>query len=41
MIKARNSKLKTGLSAYALYQKDNDIARVRIAVDKRFWRPLS
>ncbi len=28
------------LYAYSLYQKDNDIAQVRVAVDKRFWRPL-
>jgi hypothetical protein len=29
------------LYAHSLYQKDNDIAQVRVAVDKRFWRPLS
>jgi len=28
-------------SAYALYQKYDDIARVRIGVDKGFRRPLS
>ncbi len=28
------------LYAHSLYQKDHDIARVRVAVDKRFWRPL-
>ncbi len=28
------------LYAYSLYQKDNDIAKMRVAVDKRFWRPL-
>ncbi|NQT69502.1 MAG: hypothetical protein HQ552_07965 [Desulfobacteraceae bacterium] len=28
------------LYADSLYQKDNDIAKVRVAVDKRFWRPL-
>ena len=28
------------LYAHSLYKKDNDIARVRVAVDKRFWRPL-
>ncbi len=28
------------LYAYSLYQKNNDIAKVRVAVDKRFWRPL-
>jgi hypothetical protein len=28
------------LYAYSLYQKNNDIAKVRVAVDKRFYRPL-
>ncbi len=28
------------LYAYSFYQKNNDIAKVRVAVDKRFWRPL-
>jgi len=28
------------LYAHSLYQKKNDIAQVRVAVDKRFWRPL-
>ncbi len=28
------------LYADSLYQKNNDIAKVRVAVDKRFWRPL-
>ena len=27
--------------AYAQYQQGKDIAQVRIAVDKKFWRPLS
>ncbi len=26
--------------AYSRYQKGDDIAQVRVAVDKRFWRPL-
>jgi hypothetical protein len=29
------------LYADSLYQKNNDIAKIRVAVDKRFWRPLS
>ena len=29
------------LYADSLYKKNNDIAQVRVAVDKRFWRPLS
>ena len=28
------------LYAYSLYQKNNDFAKVRVAVDKKFWRPL-
>ena len=28
------------LYAHSLYKKDNDIASVRVAVDKKFWRPL-
>ncbi len=28
------------LYAHSLYKKNNDIAKVRVAVDKRFWRPL-
>ncbi len=28
------------LYTHSLYQKDHDISRVRVAVDKRFWRPL-
>ena len=28
------------LYADSLYQKNNDIAKIRVAVDKRFWRPL-
>ena len=29
------------LYADSLYQTNNDIAKIRLAVDKRFWRPLS
>jgi hypothetical protein len=29
------------LYAESLYQKNSDIAKIRVAVDKRFWRPLS
>jgi hypothetical protein len=28
------------LYADSLYQKNSDIAKIRVAVDKRFWRPL-
>jgi hypothetical protein len=28
------------LYAHSLFQKDNDIAKVRVATDKKFWRPL-
>lgn len=39
---AKNCKIcqDQALYAYARYQKNPDLVRVRNAVDKKFWRPL-